>query len=202
MPTGYTAYIENGKITNGKEFLTLCCRAFGVCVDMREESLSTPIPNEFKMNDYYEKSLLDKREKLEKAKRMTIEEAKQQIMSSREAGNKELTRIIKKNKQLGEGYSKIREEIIKWMPPTTEHEGLKKFALEQIDISAPSKDTMDYYIEAINEKEPTPEEYIENNIKRCEEDLKYAEKRYAEELKRVADNNKWLDDFRKSLLTD
>lgn len=29
MPTGYTAYIKDGEITSGKEFLKLCTRAFG-----------------------------------------------------------------------------------------------------------------------------------------------------------------------------
>ena len=37
MPTGYTAYIEDGNITTGKEFLKLCLREFGIAVDMRDE---------------------------------------------------------------------------------------------------------------------------------------------------------------------
>ena len=36
MPTGYTAYIEDGDITTGKEFLKLCTRAFGVAIDQKE----------------------------------------------------------------------------------------------------------------------------------------------------------------------
>ena len=34
--TGYTAQIENGNITTGKDFLKLCTRAFGIAMDMRE----------------------------------------------------------------------------------------------------------------------------------------------------------------------
>lgn len=33
MPTGYTAYIEDGSITTGKEFLMLCLRNFGISID-------------------------------------------------------------------------------------------------------------------------------------------------------------------------
>ena len=40
MPTGYTAYIEDGSITTGKEFLKLCSRAFGVAIDIKDEPLS------------------------------------------------------------------------------------------------------------------------------------------------------------------
>lgn len=34
--TGYTAQIENGNITTGKDFLKLCTRTFGIAMDMRE----------------------------------------------------------------------------------------------------------------------------------------------------------------------
>lgn len=47
MPTGYTSYINDGKITSGKEFLKLCTRAFGIAVDLKDESLDVPTPNYF-----------------------------------------------------------------------------------------------------------------------------------------------------------
>ena len=37
MPTGYTSYIKDEKITSGKEFLKLCTRAFGIAVDLKDE---------------------------------------------------------------------------------------------------------------------------------------------------------------------
>ena len=42
MPTGYTAFIEDGDITTGREFLLLCSRNFGVAIDVRDEPLSVP----------------------------------------------------------------------------------------------------------------------------------------------------------------
>lgn len=44
MPTGYTAFIEDGDITTGREFLLLCSRNFGVAIDVRDEPLSVPTP--------------------------------------------------------------------------------------------------------------------------------------------------------------
>ena len=35
-------------------------------------------------------------------------------------------------------YLKVRREVEAWTPPTPEHDGLKKFALEQIDMCIPS----------------------------------------------------------------
>lgn len=47
MPTGYTSYIYDGKITNGSDFLKLCTRAFGIAVDIKDENLSVATPNHF-----------------------------------------------------------------------------------------------------------------------------------------------------------
>ena len=55
MPTGYTAYIKDGDITTGKDFLKLCLRNFGVAIDMRDEPLSKPVPTQFEPNPYYKK---------------------------------------------------------------------------------------------------------------------------------------------------
>lgn len=38
MPTGYTAFIEDGTVTTGKEFLLLCSRAFGIALDIRDKA--------------------------------------------------------------------------------------------------------------------------------------------------------------------
>ena len=32
VPTGYTAYIKDGDITTGKDFLKLCLRNFGIAI--------------------------------------------------------------------------------------------------------------------------------------------------------------------------
>ena len=53
MPTGYTAYIEDGSITTGKEFLKLCSRAFGVAIDIKDEPLSVPTPVYVEPSSYY-----------------------------------------------------------------------------------------------------------------------------------------------------
>ena len=50
MPTGYTTYIKDGDITTGKDFLKLCLRNFGVAINMRDEPLSKPVPNQFEPN--------------------------------------------------------------------------------------------------------------------------------------------------------
>lgn len=70
MPTGYTAYIEDGDITTGKDFLMLCSRAFGVAIDVRDEPLSVPTPTHFEPNPYYQKRYEDSVKELQVVKNM------------------------------------------------------------------------------------------------------------------------------------
>ncbi|MBO6267553.1 MAG: hypothetical protein J6N19_00245, partial [Clostridium sp.] len=74
MPTGYTCFIEDGKITTAKGFLLLCARAFGACIEMRDEPLSEPIPEKFNGDDTYRLWLEDAKTELSKLKAMSQDE--------------------------------------------------------------------------------------------------------------------------------
>ena len=55
MPTGYTSKIADG--IGFKDFALSCARAFGACIEMRDDPSDKPIPNEFKPNDYHKKRM-------------------------------------------------------------------------------------------------------------------------------------------------
>lgn len=76
MQTGYTSYIKDEKIISGKEFLKLCTRAFGIAVDLKDESLDVSTPNHFEPDPYYEKAYKYSLVSRKKAYSMTLEEAK------------------------------------------------------------------------------------------------------------------------------
>ena len=82
MPTGYTAYIKDGDITTGKDFLKLCLRNFGIAINMRDEPLSKPVPTQFEPNPYYKKDYEETVEIRNKYRQMTFEEAKKNLLKS------------------------------------------------------------------------------------------------------------------------
>ena len=82
MPTGYTAFIEDGEITTGKEFLLLCSRAFGVDVDVKEEPLSVPTPMKFEPKTYHKERLDKALKELNKIVDMTFEEVYEEMKMS------------------------------------------------------------------------------------------------------------------------
>lgn len=133
--TGYTEQIENGNITTGKDFLKICTRAFGVANSLIEKPLSVPTPTHFEPNPYYKEEYDKAVEVRNKCRQMTFDEAKQEMIEKHNAEITQAKKSLEKYKLEDEKYKKVRDEIKEWIPPTPQHEALKKFALEQIDLS-------------------------------------------------------------------
>lgn len=202
MPTGYTAYIQDGDITTGKDFLKLCLRNFGIAINMRDEPLSKPVPTQFEPNPYYKNDYEKTVETRNKYRQMTFEEAKKKLIDKHkkdiESAKKSLDEFIAED----ERYMKVRDEIEKWIPPTSEHENVKKFALNQIDISL-NTDMREYCNKELNKDLDISDEAVHlymNEINEFyENSVARAYKDWQEELKRTTDKNMWMKQFLDSL---
>lgn len=200
MPTGYTYYIENGDITTGKEFLKLCIRAFGCCAGQREDPLSAPLVTEYKSDSYYKEQYEKSVKCLNEFKAKSIDEIECELESERiNATNRNKERMHKKQ-SLREKYLKVREEVEKWNPPSSEHNDIKKFALEQIDMCMPTVSEINDLQNSRNcNMESSVEDYILDNIRLLEKDIEYYKRKMIEEEQRTASQNKFLKDFIDSL---
>ena len=202
MPTGYTAYIKDGDITTGKDFLKLCLRNFGVAINMRYEPLSKPVPTQFEPNPYYKKDYEETVEIRNKYRQMTFEEAKKELIEKHKKDIESTRKSLDKYIAEDERYMKVRDEIEKWIPPTSEHENVKKFALNQIDISL-NTDIREYCNNELNKDFDISDEavysYMNDINEFYENDVARAYKRWQEELKRTADKNMWMKQFLDSL---
>ena len=202
MPTRYTSYIKDGKITSGKEFLKLCTRAFGIAIDLKYESLDVPTPNHFEPHPYYEKAYKDSLVSREKAYSMTFEEVKEDIISKYHDNKGRAAKILEEYKDEDKKYLRVREEVEKWIPPTPEHENLKKFCLEQIDKSLNTV-LYEWCEKDINKELDTSDDTIKKYIDilrdNADKQVKRRYEKYQEELKRVEEKNLWMKQFLDSL---
>lgn len=202
MPTGYTEYIRDGEITTGKEFLKLCTRAFGIAIDLKDNPLSVPTPTHFEPNTYYKEDYEKTAKVRDKMRQLTFEEAKQKIIDEYNENVDYAKKTLERYKTEDEKYLKVRNEVEKWIPPTTEHEELKKFALNQIDVSM-NTDYYKYYEEEINKELDVSDDavwkYIKDINEFYEKDVERAYQKWQAELKRTNDKNKWMKQFLDSL---
>ena len=199
MPTGYTAGIEDGKITSGKEFLMLCARAFGICMDMRDEPLSVPVPQEFFPSHYHEREIEKTREDISKLLAMTPDEITAKINDEYEARKKGCAKLEENRISIIYRYAEVLQEVIKWNPPTPEHQGLKDFAIKQINMCIGDFNPPTEYERTTDNPPENPEQWLADRLESEYKSLAYHEKQWEEELARTASRNEWLRQLRESL---
>lgn len=205
MPTGYTACIEDGSITTGKEFLMLCLRAFGVAEEIQDEPLSVPVPMRFEPDEWYKDHYADAAKRLEENKSIAFEDAR---LRMRDEHNKQIAsakRAIARMTEANERYKRVREQVAAWVPPTEKHNGIKKFALEQIDMSINTEDMFAYYQKIIDtpfdDSNKAVLKYIEESASFLKDEVESAQKRYEKSVASANEKTQFMEEFMKSLDT-
>ena len=182
MPTGYTQSIIDGTVKTPKEFLHLCLRNFGVCVSMRDMPLDSQGDYTEYIKKFYQDSMGYHTKELENAKAEyervinlsdddLYEMYVKKFTDNRDYYQKRADEVKKQNAQ----YQSFYDAIKNW-DCSEEFSNIKKFALDQIDIS---KDDEDYYADELSKEMLTKEEFI-------------SEGKYKEELLK---NSKWDIDY-------
>ena len=191
MPTGYTTDIYNGKKVAFKDFALNCARAFGACVMQRDDPAGEK-PKIQPEESYHTKAL----KRLGKFKKPSKKQFETFIKRSI-ADNKE---IINKKKALEKAYSEMIKQAAKWTPPTTEHEELKDFMLNQLADSKQWDCGVDFYeSELVSLSAMTYEDYIEEKKQRYINNYKYHEEHLIKDIDLIKQRNKWIEDLYNSL---
>ncbi len=210
MPTGYTSFIENGKVRTAKQFLHLCLRAFGVCINMRDDSLE--VKDDYTKDllkgfqediDYHKKRLKIAEKKLSEIKSISEEELCEKYIKETKEKIKDLQRGQTDEFNKYGDYLRIRESINNWNCDP-KFQNVKDFALEQIRISIP---TGSYYEEELAKiGEPTKEgfqkkkdEYLQKLIKDAQWDVDYHKEELEKAIEHRDDKLKFYNEFKEEL---
>lgn len=189
--TSYTDQLLTKKVTTATDFLKLCLRNFGVLCHLREEALSSDIPKTLEHDNRHAKQAAAAREELDTYLKMTDEEWKAKLDA----------RIVKakadaeaKRKEIEEADAiliPIRDQIKAW-DCGEDYMGVKKFALDQIDMTIPNDFTRNYYPNSVDRLSAmTVEEFKNDHI----ESSRTMVKMWEEDAEREAEENKKSDKF-------
>lgn len=192
MPTGYTAFIEEG--CSFEAYVWQCARAFGACVTMRDDPSGAAIPEAFEPSDYHAKRLKEIHATIDKIRDMTEEEVIERQARDNQERKDHCEKSRKDQARLKGLYAKMWEKVADWGPPTAEHCGLKKFMLQQIEVSTPNWEPEPYKEEFLRAKE-----WRELALASAYKDLAYHEKEHREEIERTESRNGWLRALRESV---
>lgn len=200
MPTGYTQPLKDGQEMTFAQFALRCSRAMGAAIEQRDESLEVEI-RLMTVADRYRDRLAEARVALEAAQMRTAEEwlsLQDAEISKAEAWRAAHLQDVATTR---DRYLSMLQAVRDWRPPTTEHEGLKKFMTDQLteslkfDCGWPSGDRW------APEVPPrvSAEEYEARVIARLTSDLNFASDALAKEFERVRSQNEWVTALRDSL---
>lgn len=199
MPTGYTTGVADGTITDFTEYALQCARAFGACITLRDESISSDIPH-FEVNNYYKIKLSEARRDL--ATFLAMDESQQQKLYMEEYKNNiEVANkgIAEKQNQL-QRYEKMLEMAKQFLPPSQDHINYANFLIDQLEESIKWDCDTSYYEKL---KEPIEfEVWQSKKIKDLNWNIQYNEKSHKEEIERIESRNRWVSQLKESLGID
>lgn len=196
MPTGYTAKIAEGITFN--EFVMICARGMGALIMMRDESFDAPIPERFEPSDYHATKQVAAELELNRLRNMSLDMAEEAAHTEFMEESERHTKTIQKNDDLRQKYEAMLAQVLAWHPPTSDHEGMKKFMVEQITGSIDFDCDNKYYRDNAP-KRINGTEWLTKKIASARHNIDYHRKEHEKEIERTENRNVWLKALRDSL---
>lgn len=197
MPTGYTAKLYEGERQTFAEFAMSCARAFGALVTMRDSSMDAAVPEQFEPSTYHVEKLTLAELRLRELDDMDADACDLAALTAWQDAHAawEQTRATKAERR--QRYQAMLAEVEAWVPPTDEHDGMKKFMAEQLTGSIDFDCSVEF-----EWPEPTPQtgdEWRAAEVAKAMKDIDYHNREHAQEVERTEGRNRWLRELRESL---
>ena len=198
MPTGYTADVQSGKVTEFEEYAMQCARAFGALIMMRDDPKDAEIPESFEASDHHQKALDQANHDMQ-----MFREASDEILATRQksqfdqAMKSHEERLATKREQR-KRYEAMLEKAKAYESPSPDHDDFKNFLVSQLENSI-DWDCSEKHCEP--PKVETFGAWKERERAELQRSISYHAKHLAEEVERARSRTEWVSMLRKSLTT-
>ncbi len=192
MATGYTYALLDDPTMTFAQFAMRCARAFGACVEMREEPMDKAPPDVIEPSASVRESLDKAYEAHREAEALTLAEGELRAAADYERQVASAREYDAKHEQETARFRGMLAEVDAWVPPTKDHVGLKEFMHQQIDSSIMTK--YEYRV-----TKQTGAQWLEARRKSTAEDVTRAARDWEKERASATSRTGWLRDLRKSL---
>ena len=149
-------------------------------------------------SDYHTKALKKAKEKLKQAETLTDAELIEMRTKELEESKKYHLESIAKTKTARAKLEEFLAKAIEFKAPTPEHEGLRKFMIEQLQSTIDFDGKTDYHDKALSQVKMELKNIDANQIRfsmiaDANKDITYHLENHKEELKRCAQSNAWVE---------
>jgi len=195
MPTGYTAGIEDGTMTDFRSFALTCARAFGATIMQRDDPLDEA-PKLQSASTYHDEQAAAAWARLNSVLGMTPAACEEAAAAEHAGRWADHARYVAARAEKLARYAAMRREVDAWAPPTPQHAELKAFMLQQIEVSTEGHD-----YELPEPVRKTGAEWRAAVIARAKTDIAYHEREARNERDRTTGRNAWIEALYASLPT-
>lgn len=182
-----TYNVGEGKLTEFSDFALQCARAFGAFIHMRDDSGSAKLRYDTDNSSYHHEELAENLKKLAFFKTASNEELNARQNSEIEENYKRNCEYYKRYLEEDNRYRAMTEKVMTWNPPTSDHNGLKDFMIEQLRIS------MNNPKEPIRDVPKSVDKYRDFKIKWYQNEVEYHTKEIGKQNNNVVSRNEWID---------
>ena len=187
--------MQNGKITELRDFALECARAFGACVMLRDEP-DKPIPDKFDTDtSYHDKKIAEAEDKMSNAQKMSDAECEEQAEAEFEEEASEYHKLVLECEEQRLRYKRMLEKVRAWNPPTDGHVGLRDFMEKQLE------DSIDFDCKVYRDGpvRVTGAAWREEEMRSASRSMDYHREEREKDKKRTKERNDWLKSLRQSL---
>jgi hypothetical protein len=189
MSTGYTCYIEDGRISTLRDYALICARAFGACVMLRDEAfVPGVVPNVSENSTYHQERLDEAILDMRKIDELNREQIIEMAFDEYRTELLEWNASLEKHYALQKKYDDMYAQVLAWAVPI-EYTKLKEFMLQQIDTSRDD----DKYILAREPKLAEPDEWLAAKVRSIRWNIEYHTKELADEKRRNGGRVDWIN---------
>ena len=191
MPTGYTNKVSNGEITEAKDYILSVATGYGAMMGLNIDKLDKD-GKHHKPSNYHLERLENAIKELEKFSLIKDEEFLIEIKENYIQSVESHKKYIEEKAVIENRYLKMLNKVKEWEVPTEEHQKLKESCMEQLENS------IKWDCETSHVRTPKMVEitkYKDVLYKQIVRDIGYHSKAYNDEMKRVEDCNKWINDL-------
>ena len=194
MATGYTHPVKDGEVTDFAEFALQCSRAMGAAIMQRDEHPSVKLKTR-EPSEHYAERVREARATLDEYLSRTDKDWQDAAAENLQERIETWEQRKVDNKVTFDRYTAMLQKVRAWEPPTEEHEGLKKFMIEQLE------DSIRWDVHDVG-PEPVLEDWRDFREKTIEHQSSWYLKtlrQQQEDVERVASQNEWVEKLYESL---
>lgn len=195
MPTGYTADVQGGKVTDFSAFAMQCARAFGALIMMRDDPADAPI-KDFEPSMYNLEAKRKAEAELMALRSMTVEEIRAAYRAEQDKATRYRDEYLQRKETERVRYEAMLAKVRAWEPPTAEHVGLKTFMVEQLVESIKFDCGGDWTPEIPYDG---PDKWWQEQVSSAERAIARHAAEHEKEIERTEGRNRWVRELRASL---